>query len=84
VLLFLETIHMGVIMSFKPIRLPNGKIIASLSDARVMLKKVGNYRRAEPCWVNAIAEFNNTTVYPARASGAESAPSLDFHGSESP
>ena len=60
-------------MSFKPIRLQNGKTLTSLSDARIMLDQIGIHERWEPHWVKAIAEINNAMADPARESAARKA-----------
>jgi hypothetical protein len=60
-------------MSFKPIPLKNGKSIALLSEARGMIDRLGNHRRSELHWVNAIAEFNSVIADPKREAIARKA-----------
>ncbi len=56
---------------FKPIHLKNGKIVQSMSDARLLIERIGTRERSEAVWVNAIAEYNNA-VFDSRREEAAS------------
>ena len=55
---------------FKPIHLKDGKIVQSMSDARLLIEQIGTRERRDPMWVNAIAEFNNATFDSRREDAA--------------